>query len=260
MPPRTSHFGASLVEVPRPLTRRPRCSFLAVPFVPRHKRCSCTSRGLLRYPDLDVTPRDDSLLATLTLKVRVLSLPMVARTWWDDTAAGHAAAERRLGELVDTGWLRRHAATSHPELLLTEPVFAWDVGDRRPHFGGLSHRLKSRWTSASEQVLVYFATTKATRVHGGTAAALKPMSLTHDLHMGALYLRFLATRPDDARLWVSEDTLAPERDGQTLPDAVLTDAAGRLRQVVEFGGTYPAERLMRLHDDCEARELPYELW
>jgi hypothetical protein len=207
-----------------------------------------------------VTASDERLLATLTLKVRVLSLAHAARAWWSTSARARTAAGRHCDRLVAGGWLTRHAATAHVELPLEAPLYVWELDAPPPAFGALSYRLIRRWSGTSEQVIVYTATTKAARVYGGTAGTVKPSSLTHDLHVGALYLRFCRERPEDAAGWVSEDTLAPLREEQVLPDAAVADADGVLRRVIEFGGSYPAERLVRLHEDCVARELPYELW
>ncbi len=207
-----------------------------------------------------MTTRDEAVIATLTLKVRVLSLAQAARSWWTSSPDGQREARRHLDRLVAGGWLVRHAATAHLELPLEAPLHVWQVGEATPPFGSLSYRLVHRWSGASEQVLAYTSTKQAARVYGGTAAAVKPSSLTHDLHVGALYLRFLRERPEDAEGWISEDTLAPEREEQVLPDAAVADANGVLRRVIEFGGSYPAERLARLHEDCAARGLPYELW
>ena len=80
------------------------------------------------------------------------------------------------------------------------------------------------------------------------------------MQLAGLYLHFLRHRPADAEAWISEATLAAERQGQILPDAALTDDAGVVRRVIEWTGRYTAERLRRLHDDCADRGLPYELW
>lgn len=165
-----------------------------------------------------------------------------------------------LDRLVSGGWLVRHFAVAHVELPLQTPVHVWELGDATPSFGALSYRLVHRWSGTSEQVVAYTATRKAAKLYGGAPGSLKAPSLTHDLHLTALYLRFVRERPAEAAGWVSEDTLAPSRSEQVLPDAAVANPSGTLVRVIEFGGSYRPERLARLHDDCVARSLPYELW
>lgn len=197
------------------------------------------------------------MLSTLTLKVRLLSIRQAARTWWDGDLG---AVSRRAETLAAAGWMRRDAVTVHPELPLEEPLFIWHPGDREPHFGALAYKAAARFEDRSEQAVILRATRKAAQLLGGEAGPLKLPSLTHDLQLGALYLRFLRDRPADAANWLSESGLAPSREGEVLPDAALTDDAGDVCRVIEFVGRYPPERLRRIHDDCVSRDLPYELW
>jgi hypothetical protein len=161
---------------------------------------------------------------------------------------------------VDGGWLRRHAVKAEPELPLEAPIFTWRPGEGAPPFGVLAHRIRSRWQGRPRQAVVYLSTPRAATVFGGIAPTVKPQNVTHDLHVTTLYLRLLVATPADASAWLLEDFLAPEREDQVLPDAVLRDPGGRDRLVIEFAGKYPAERLARFHADCNARDLPYELW
>lgn len=201
--------------------------------------------------------RDQVLLSTLTLKVRLLSLGQAARTWWEGDAR---QAARRTESLAEAGWLKRDAVTAHPELALEAPLLLWEPGDRVPHFGSLAYRAAERFQDRSEQMVVLRATRKAAELFGGEPGVLKAPSVTHDVQLAALYLRFLRDRPADAVNWLSEAALAPSREGEVLPDAAVTDDAGDICRVIEFVGRYPPERLRRLHEDCDSRKLPYELW
>ena len=89
---------------------------------------------------------------------------------------------------------------------------------------------------------------------------LAPSQATHDIHLGALYLKLMKDAPTIAAGWIGEEILAPTREHQKLPDAILHDREGRPRLVIEFGGAYPADRLQAFHEDCAERALPYELW
>ena len=109
---------------------------------------------------------------------------------------------------------------------------------------------------------VYLATRRAASIFGGKAdGRIKNLSqVTHDIHLGALYLKFRREAPSLAAGWVGEEIFAPSREHQKLPDAILYDGQGQPRMVIEFGGAYPTERVKAFHEDCAARGLPYELW
>ena len=115
---------------------------------------------------------------------------------------------------------------------------------------------------ARREVTVYLATRRAAAIFGGRADGKikNPSQVTHDIHLGALYLKFVREAPTLAAGWIGEDILAPTREHQKLPDAILHDGEGRPRLVIEFGGSYPTERVRDFHEDCAARGLPYELW
>ena len=206
-----------------------------------------------------VTPRDREIVATLALRVRVLSLAQIARTWWEPEVAGGSVRER-LRHLVRAGWLSTLRPNLHPELPLCAPLVAWCVGDPEPRFGAVAHQLKARWTEASAPTPVFVATKKAAHHFGGTHGIRRPLQLNHDYHVAALYVQLLREKPLSAALWISEETLAPERRHEKLPDAVLRAPDGTISLVLEFGGSYDAEHVRRVHVDCVRRALPYELW
>jgi hypothetical protein len=211
---------------------------------------------------MSLTGREREIVSALALKIRILAFDEIIRCWWPASKSAKTNAQRRLSELVENGLLTRERAFARPRLPLTEPVFRWKPGDAAPDIGGLSYRLQSRWTEPPREITVYLATKRAAAIFGGRADGRikNPSQVTHDIHLGALYLKFLREAPTLAAGWIGEDILAPTREQQKLPDAILHDAEGRPRLVVEFGGSYPRERVEGFHEDCEARELPYELW
>ncbi|MBI3782850.1 MAG: hypothetical protein HY270_05550 [Deltaproteobacteria bacterium] len=203
---------------------------------------------------------DEAILSTVTHKVRLLSFPQIVRTWWPHVRTPSSPRSAITG-LVRGGWLTQIAVKAHPELPLTEPVLAWRPRDPTPNFSALAHHVRKRFGDAVEQTTVYLATPLAARTLGGFAGKLKRDSVTHDIHLGGLYVRLLRNNPEEASLWISEDELAPEREDQVLPDAILRKPDGTLLRVVEFcGSSYTADRLSHIHFDCLARDVPYEFW
>ena len=48
--------------------------------------------------------------------------------------------------------------------------------------------------------------------------------------------------------------------GEKVPDAFLLNREGQPINVIEFGGSYDADRLQAFHNDCLDRALAYEIW
>ena len=54
--------------------------------------------------------------------------------------------------------------------------------------------------------------------------------------------------------------MAHTRIGQKLPDSFIVDEREDVLSVIEFGGSYDAERVRAFHRDCDNRQLPYQIW
>jgi hypothetical protein len=206
--------------------------------------------------------RKDEISRVLAVSVRVLSVEQVARTWWSDSDSGRRESRRALCALEGAGVVQRVRALVHPELPLVRAVVEWKPGDETPAFGTVAYQLQTRWREALRPATLYVATPKVTRrfASRGKGRIERPLQLTHDLHVSAIYLNLLLTQPTAARAWISEDTLAAERKHQKLPDAILRGLPGSPDVVIEFGGAYRRERVELVHEDCVRRELPYQLW
>ena len=65
-----------------------------------------------------------------------------------------------------------------------------------PAFGEYSWTLQKRWAEPAREVTLYLATRRAASIFGGRADGKikNPSQVTHDIHLGALYLK-LAERP-----------------------------------------------------------------
>ena len=212
-----------------------------------------------------LSSRDDELLDTLTLRVRMLTLEQAARTWWPSSAHARRAARRRLRELEAAGLVRLFELAAHPELPLLAPVFQWRPREPRPDLHKMAYALAVRWTQAPPvRHTAVIATRDAGRHYGGWGGRFpRPTERTHDLHMAAVYLLKRAANPAAAAHWCSEEKLRETRGGKPdgerrhLPDAVVTRPK---RTAIEFGGAYRVDKLQSFHDYCEGVGLPYEMW
>lgn len=210
-----------------------------------------------------LAPRDLDLLETLNARVRVLSLVAIAAAWWAPTATGRKNAAKRLAALVDAELLRREVVLARPLLALESPEYAWFPGEKPTAFGPLAWRLQARWSGHPRRVAVYLAAPRAVALFGGAApGSIKNLcQVTHDLHVGVIYLTYRRRWPMHAAYWQGEDAVARDRrQRETLPDSLLVSAAGEPYRAVEFGGSYSRMRLASFHDYCRDRGLPYEIW
>ncbi|MBU0716954.1 MAG: hypothetical protein KJ749_01790 [Planctomycetes bacterium] len=208
------------------------------------------------------TSRDEQILETLVLRVRLLSLEQIAGAWWSDADSPAVFTRRRLSRLSEEGLLERSSLLAEPFLDLQAPLVAWEPGAPPPDYDAVAYSLQSRWTEPPTSTTVYVATTKARNQYGGAGrGGLRyRLQATHDLHVSAVYLRLLKADPESAAAWVGED-LRPKAGFRLKdPDAVIEYDDGRPPLVIEFGGKYDARRIRDFHEHCEKFTLRYELW
>lgn len=210
---------------------------------------------------MPLTERDREVLRALSLKVPVLSLEQVARGWWGEGRSALEGARGRAKKLVGAGLIVVELRLVHPEIDLPEPVLRWEPGDPTPPFGKLSYRLRSRWGRAHRLAPLCRATAAGARQFGGVGGPHpRPLQLSHDLHVGALYVQIRCLRPELVDSWIGEVELRRRGLRGKLPDAALVDGSGGIERILEFGGAYGPERLRADHAFCEAQGYPYELW
>jgi hypothetical protein len=209
-----------------------------------------------------LTERDDRLIRTLLGKIRIISFDQIARAWWPQSDSGRTNAKRRVRDLLESKLLVREQAFARPLLALEKPLFKWKPGEGSPDYQKLSHQLQSRWVEEPRLTCVYLLSKRAANIFGGTAPGRikNPSQVTHDLHLTEMFLRLVKEEPKLAEAWAGEDIVAPTREHQKLPDAIILDVQGKPRLVMEFGGAYPPHRVQAFHEDCQARGLPYEMW
>ncbi len=208
-----------------------------------------------------LTVRDLEILEAVTRRVRVLTIPQIARTWWASSKRPAEDARARLQSLRKDDLLLIERLPAHPELTLQSPITSWEPGVSAPDFGVVSYRLQSRWSEHPVSTMCVSATTVAANRFGGHGGRLpRQVERTHDIHLAAVYLLYRDRHSEVLSNWIFEEQLRHERreKAERLPDAILV-TAGR-RKVVEFGGAYPKAKLEAFHAYCKERELPYEVW
>jgi hypothetical protein len=227
----------------------------------RNANTANRERPVLAGAGIKLTDRDRQLLETLALKVRVLSEVQVATVFWGDTRAALMTARRRLGRLAEAGYVARHVVLAHPQLRLEAPLITWAPTAPPPDFGASAYRLRTRWTEPVRATAIVIATARTGVWLGGYGGRPPRRSeATHDLHLAAVYLRMLREQPKRARRWISEARLLADGAGrdEKLPDAIVRSRGGST--AIEFGGSYPPNKLAAFHAYCAERHLAYELW
>lgn len=212
-------------------------------------------------PRLVLTPRDQDILSTLSLRVRLLTLAQIARTWWHETAS--TAARRRLGQLREAGLLSSAQIVALHVGVLEAPIVCWGPAQPRPNLGAVAWRLKRRWSAAPQPAVIYFATRRCGQLFGGARRGkfARAFQVSHDLGVAEMFLAYRRTRPETVRRWIDEDRLAPYRRGEKLPDAVLATAPSAVPELVlEFGAGYGKSRVVAFHEDNLSRGLRYQIW
>lgn len=196
------------------------------------------------------------------LRVPFLTDAQVARTWFSETPQGLDNARKFTRRLAAQGILTHQTVLAHPEIPLPGPLWTWQPGEPAPPFGALAHACRSRYKEPVRTLRVWRLTAQTRSDLGGSGRPShggRDHTAGHDLHLAALYLRFLAEAPGRARSWVPESEIVGE-PGDRVPDAVVQDTAGR-RLGIEMGGTGTRPlRVEALFRRGLKYGLPWELW
>lgn len=211
------------------------------------------------YTVAELTRRDLEILDGVTLRIRVLTLHQIARTWWATSTRPIENARDRLKILQGENLVQIERAPAHPELALYAPVIHWNPGGPPPDLGAASYQLQNRWKEHPIPTVCVSATGKAAKRFGGHGGRFpRPVERTHDIHLARVYL--LYRRLGATSGWTFEEELRANqrRRSERLPDVIIQN--GRFQKVVEFGGSYPKAKLEAFHDYCAKQNLPYEVW
>ncbi|MBL8826762.1 MAG: hypothetical protein JNM18_07225 [Planctomycetaceae bacterium] len=209
---------------------------------------------------LALTDRDLDLLATLTLRVRMLALVHCGELGWSDLR-NLAPTVKRLERLAKAGLIESHLINARPLLPTEQPLVAWRPGDGPIDAERISQQTQARWNAAAHPLTVYVATSRTACLYGGTVRGLPPMERRdHELRLASVYVHYRRRLPTEAIGWISIPDL-PITDERTKGfDACIHDDNGRFVRIVHCAGRYGPEHVERLHQRCQAHDLPYELW
>lgn len=208
-----------------------------------------------------VSVRDEEVLDCLTRRVRVLSIPQIARTWFGETSDPGRQARRRMAMLEQAGLIQGRTVSARPELTLSRPLVTWTPGEPTPDHDRMAYLLEARWREPAVLTDLVIATRGAGTARGGSGGRWPRRSeVSHDLTFAGLYLAWRTSAPAHSAEWISEARLRQEGWGEEdrLPDAMIERDGRRL--VIELGGAYGAAKLRDFHRFCAERRLPYELW
>jgi len=206
------------------------------------------------------TRRDLAIVEALTVKVTVLTLSQIASHWWQPSKRRRENASRRLLAMERSGLLERRLMNGHPLLQATKPLASWQPGCDAPDPDAVAKLTHARWKEAPIPYVVYSASPLAANLFGSYHAKPVPMQLTHDLHLGEVYLLYRSEQPDEAERWVGEHVFGKAGFHVKDPDAFICDKQGKAERVIEHSGRYSRDQIWDFHIHCKDRDLPYELW
>lgn len=150
----------------------------------------------------------------------------------------------------------------HPPPALAGPLAMWRPGLVAPDAGAIAYRLEKRWAVSPHRRELLFGGTREAALRTGAPTPRRPRrtEASHDVGLAEVFVRLLLSDPVRAARWVSESFLSSDGWGAgcPLPDAAIhLEAATTL---IEFGGSYPRQKLLDFHLFCEIHGYAYEVW
>lgn len=210
--------------------------------------------------NLTLTARDADLLATLTLRVRMMTVWQIAQVWWP-TGRSQQAARQRLARLARHGLVELHTVNAHPIVPVDRPLCVWKPSQPKPDAEAIARRTRQRWRQAAIPTDVCVASRLAANMLASLSYGLpRNEQFNHDLLLAMVYVRYCLRYPRLASLWIGEHAVGKAGYRIKDPDAFLQDSSGRVERVIESAGRYSIAQIRSFHEHCDEHDLPYELW
>ncbi len=210
---------------------------------------------------MTLTRRDLEILDALSLRVRLISLGMLADYWWPRVSTPLRTAAARMAALQRAGLIERKRVVVRPLPMLAMPVASWRQGERAPDFAEVSQELRCRWTQPARMTRVYVATVATLQAFGREKKPFAVTQATHDLGMAEVYLSMRRTWQRRGLKFIGEDVFGKAgEEGVKDPDGFLLNEAGERVEATEFGGRYGKQRLKEFHEHCQFVQLDYVMW
>ncbi len=150
------------------------------------------------------TIREQAILESLCRRVRILSLPLVVAGWGAPTRGSQERLRPNLKRLVEAGWLTMFDTLANPLVDLDRPLTTWSPDQSAADFDTLAKACCLRWTGAPQPVRVYLAGPRAVTCWGGRLRQrIRHLGqVTHDLHVAAVYVRYLTSALSQPRFGI----------------------------------------------------------
>jgi hypothetical protein len=211
-----------------------------------------------------VNDRAVSLGELLSCKAAPVSEEQLAEHWGISSPTGRRHLAAWLSGLVRNGLLRRYRVLAKPAPPLDAPLLIARPGDPIGDMAALAWRLEKRWSVEPRVTTVYVRGPRCRQLFGGAAGPdiSNLASVSHDLALTALYLRFCRRCPARARDWVPDwERKGALEYGEKLPDVLLHGADGKPYLAIEMAGIYRPSRLIGLLlFSAETLQLPLEVF
>jgi hypothetical protein len=182
---------------------------------------------------------------------------------------------RLVRDLVARGLVAETTVWAKPVPEMREPLFASDkrvtarIAGEHPDAGAsipiaeILRSARARWAGVSAVPTVALVATGRAGNRFGVrrfGRLTHPTQASHDLAVSQCLLA-LTAQDFNPQNWHGEDCtdICPIQDA--VPDAIIVDAAGEPRTVIEVVGEhYDEPKLGRLGQECRRRGLDYQLW
>lgn len=204
--------------------------------------------------------RDRQIIEDLSWKIRYYTDAQITEYFF---AGCRQAARRRIQTLIESGLLRATSVVCQEPPAILLPLYSSSTDYDEPDFDDLVTTLNIRFKSRRivSQWVISTSTWADKAVAGRSRSRIGPhQHVGHDLGVSEVLLYFKQQRPDCYRNWTGEDSALEVPRIDIVPDAVTFEGRSSPPHVIEFGGDYHRDRLIKLHETCLEEGFTYELF